>query len=501
MNDAHAPVDPHMMFDHGEALRRQGRFAEAEPLLRRCLQRQPDHDGAALGLALVLRALTREAEAIALLEPLAARRPDDPAVQGLLAACLSTVGDQTRARALFEATTAKAPNDPTLWLSYGLTLKAIGRRDGAIAAFRRTIALSPGHGEAWYRLAELKTVPFTAKDEAALRRALASPRADVLTRVHLLYALARAREDRGDFAEAFRLYTEGAGLNRTRLPYDPAGPAARGRAVAATFTEAFFAERAAGGSPDTAPIFIVGLPRSGSTLVEQILASHPAVEGTSELPYLPQIDRELMRRITGAPSTHPAGRLSPTGRRSLGEAYLAGAAAHRRTARPFFIDKNSGNFQHAGLIQLILPAARIIDVRRHPLASGVALSRHLLGGGWSFACGLEDIGRFYRDYVDLMAHFDAVLPGRVHRVIYEDLVEDTEGEVRRLLAHCGLPFDPACLRFHETRRAVLTPSADQVRRPIFRDGLDYWRRYEPWLGPLKTALGPALEHWRGSPHA
>jgi tetratricopeptide (TPR) repeat protein len=496
MDEAPRREHASVLFERGETLRRQGRFAEAEPFLVECLRRQPRHEGAAWGLALTLRALTREAEAIGLLEALAARRPADPAILGLLAACLSTLGDQDRALAIFQAQTQRAPDDPTLWLFYGLVLKAVGRREAAIDAFRRTIALAPGHGEAWYRLAELKTVPFTDDDEARLRRALELGAPDVLTRVHLLFALARAREDRGDFAEAFDLYREGGRLNRTRLPYDPAWPDARLRSIEATFTRSVFDERAGTGCSEPAPIFIVGLPRSGSTLVEQILASHPAVEGTSELPYLPQIDRALLRRSGGGP-LHPILAESPAERRALGEAYLARAAAHRRTGRPFFTDKNAGNFQHVGLIELMLPAAKIIDVRRHPLASGVALSRHLLSAGWAFACGLEDIGRFYRHYVDLMAHFDAVLPGRVHRVIYEDLIEDTESEVRRLLDHCGLPFDPACLRFHETRRAILTPSADQVRRPIFRDGLDHWRRFEPQLGPLKTALGPALHAWRG----
>jgi tetratricopeptide (TPR) repeat protein len=499
MTKVGASNDPAALFLRGEALRTQARFPEAEPYLRECLALEPSHESAAHALALVFRALTREAEAIAILEPLAARRPGDAAIQGLLAACLSTLGDQVRAMAIFEAATETSPHDATLWVSYGLSLKTVGRREEAIDAFRKAIAIVPGHGEAWYRLAELKTAPFAEEDEAALRAALRLPALDVLNRVHLLYALARAREDRGDVAEAFRLYAQGARLNRSRLPYDPAGPSARGRAVAATFTRAFFDKRGQGGAEDTAPIFIVGLPRSGSTLVEQILASHPDVEGTSELPYLPQIDRELIRRRPLAAGRHPASALNGIGRQRLGEGYLVRAALHRRAARPFFTDKNLGNFQHVALIELILPNARIIDVRRHPLASGVALFRHLLSAGWSFACGLEDIGRFYRDYVELMAHFDDVLPGRVHRVIYEDLVEDTEGEVRRLLSHCGLTFDPACLRFHETQRAVLTPSADQVRRPIFREGLDHWRQYEPWLAPLKEALGPAVENWRGEP--
>jgi len=481
------PTDVLALAMLGEVYRRQARFVEAERCFTRCIERHPGHDGVVFALALVLRAQTREAEAVERLEALAARDPDNVGVRGLLASCLSTLGDQARAAAIFKALLARSDRDPGLWVSHGLLLKGVGKIDEAVGAFRRAIGLAPGHGEAWYRLAELKTRPFDAAEEAALRDAMSTSHADTLTAVQIRYALARAREDHDDYKEAFDLYTEGARLNRSRLPYDPDGASRRRRDAERTFTRAFFAERASGGSPDPAPIFIVGLPRSGSTLVEQILASHPAVEGTSELPYLPRIGRSLGGALA---------RLSADERRRLGEHYLARAARHRRLARPFFIDKNPGNFQHIALIHLLLPNARVIDVRRDPMANGVALYRHLLGDGWSFACDLGDIGRFYRDYVLLMAHFDAVLPGRIHRVIYEDLVHDTEKQIRRLLARLGLPYEDACLKFHETERAVLTPSAAQVRRPVFRDGLDHWRRFEPWLGPLEAGLGPALADWR-----
>ena len=309
------------------------------------------------------------------------------------------------------------------------------------------------------------------------------------------------REDEGDIAAAFALYADGARLNRTYRRHDTAGPARRRRGITATFTKTFFEKSAGLGASDPAPIFIVGLPRSGSTLLEQILASHPAIEGTGELPYLPQIDRALLQRPLGPDGRHPAAELSAVEAEGLGQDYLFNAAVHRRLHKPFFTDKNVGNFQHIALIHLILSAAKIIDVRRHPMASGAALWRHQLSTEWSFPCSLEDIGDFYREYVALMDHFDTVLPGRVHRVVYEDLVDDTEGEVRRLLDHCGLAFDDACLRFDQTPRAILTPSALQVRRPIYRDGLEYWRRFEPWLEPLRAALGPALESWRGAPRA
>ena len=265
----------------------------------------------------------------------------------------------------------------------------------------------------------------------------------------------------------------------------------------ARFTSAFFAQRAGGGSEAPDPIFVVGLPRSGSTLVEQILASHPDVEGTMELPDLGLIARGLETTPSGADDLHGLATLSQDALSSLGESYLRTTRIHRKLGRPFFIDKMPNNFPWTGLIHLILPRAKIIDVRRHPLGAGFSVFKQHFAQGQSFSYDLTELGRYYRDYVELMAHFDTVLPGRVHRVIYEDLVEDTEAEIRRLLDYCGLAFAPACLRFYDNARAVKTVSSEQVRRPIFRDGLEQWKHYEPWLGPLKEALGTALQAWRG----
>ena len=247
------------------------------------------------------------------------------------------------------------------------------------------------------------------------------------------------------------------------------------------FNGEFFSAQDGVGCESDAPIFIVGLPRSGSTLIEQILASHPQVEGTMELPHIGLIAQSLTKGAAFA---------------DLGLGYIKDTAIYRKLDRPFFVDKMPNNFNHVGLIQLILPKAKIIDARRHPMGSCFSAFKQHFAQGQSFSYDLTDLGRYYRDYVELMRHFDQVLPGRVHRVIYEDMVEDTEGEVRRLLDYCGLPFEEACLRFYENNRAVRTVSSEQVRRPIFRDGLDQWRNFEPWLGPLKTALGPALESWR-----
>jgi len=264
-------------------------------------------------------------------------------------------------------------------------------------------------------------------------------------------------------------------------------------------SEAFFADRAGAGDPAPDPIFIVGLPRSGSTLVEQILASHSQVEGTMELPDIISLTRALRRAANDkrAGAYHAAlAALEPSRLCALGEEYLARTRIHRKLGRPFFIDKMPNNFAHVGMIHLILPNAKIVDVRRHPLACCFSGFKQHFARGQSFTYGLDNIGRYYRDYVELMAHFDAVLPGRVHRVIYEDLVADTEGEVRRLLAYCGLPFEPGCLAFFDNARPVRTASSEQVRQPIYSGGLEHWKHFEPWLEPLKQALGPALTGWR-----
>jgi hypothetical protein len=319
-------------------------------------------------------------------------------------------------------------------------------------------------------------------------------------RLHLHYALGKALEDRRAYQVSFEHYAAGARVRRRVVPFDPRSEADLTRRSIELFTPAFFAQRQTGGSPRPDPIFIVGLPRSGSTLIEQILASHSQVEGVMELPDIGIIaDRLLSAQGGGARETYPAllGRLSPTERASLGDLYLERTAIHRKTARPLFIDKMPNNFRHIGLIRLILPHAKVIDARRHPMAVGFSAFKQHFNQGHAFSYDLGDIGRYYRDYVRLMDQVDVALPGWVLRVIYEDLVADTEGEVRRLLSFCGLPFEGACLRFWETERAVRTVSSEQVRRPIFRDGLEQWRNFEPWLEPLKSALGPTLETWRG----
>ncbi|MDB5477311.1 MAG: hypothetical protein JWP49_2822 [Phenylobacterium sp.] len=493
------PADVAALHMLAEVSTRAGRDGDAERLCAQCVELDPDFHAARFSYAMALFRQQKGAAALPHLERLLARDGRDPAYRNLMAACLCLVGDYDRAIAIYEALLTDYPRQAGIWLNYGHALRTLGRREDAVTAYHRCLALAPGLGEAYWSLANLKVRQILPKEEAAMEMQLGRPDLGAEDRLHLHYALGKAQEDRGEYAASFENYARGAELRRLELRYDAEASHALMRRSKALFTEAFFEAHAGGGSRSDAPIFIVGLPRSGSTLVEQILASHSRVEGTMELPDIAFIARRLDRGAEPAnPRPYPEALadLDRGAATALGDDYVAGVQVHRRLGRAFFIDKMPNNFHHIGLIQLILPRARIIDARRHPLGSGWSAFKQHFAHGHAFSYDLSDLGRYYRDYVELMAHVDAVLPGRIHRVIYEDLVENTEHEVRRLLTYCGLAFEPGCLTFYENDRAVRTVSSEQVRRPIFRDGLDQWRRYEPWLGDLKAALGPALETWR-----
>ena len=494
------PGDADAMRMLAETVARLGRFVEAEALLARCLQLEPGFDGARFDYADVLFRQQKGAQALQQIEPLLAADPGAPAYRNLAAACFGLVGDYGRSIALYEGLLADYPKQPRIWLNYGHALRTVRRSGEAADAYERCIALAPGLGDAYWSLANLKVATFSDSQTSAMRAQLQRSGLALEDRIHLHYALGKALEDRDDYAASFGHYAQGASLQRSELGYDAEEMSALVRRSMAMFTPAFFAARAGWGSASNEPIFIVGLPRSGSTLVEQILASHPAVEGAMELPDVGLAARDLAGPARPGQSLRYPDALAdldgPT-LAALGQRYIETTRVHRRLGRPRFIDKMPNNFNHIGLIQLMLPKARIIDARRHPLGSCFSAFKQLFAQGQGFSYDLAELGRYYRDYVALMSHVDETLPGRVHRVIYEDLVQDSEGEIRRLLDHCGLPFDEACLRFHENDRAVRTVSSEQVRRPIFRDGLEQWRHFEPWLGPLKTALGPALESWRG----
>lgn len=478
-----------------EVAARIGRFADAETLLRRCLELAPSFHPARNNYALALYRQGKAAEALTQVDRLLRIDPHDPGYRNLKAAVLSHIGDYPQTLALYADVLRDYPNQPKVWMSYGHALKTAGRVDEGIAAYRKSIAQMPHLGEAYWSLANLKTFRFTEDDLAAMRAQLARADLGDDDRFHFDFALGKALEDRGDYAQSFAHYSAGNSIRKAQLGYDADETTDRVARMRALFTPEFFAARAGMGSPSSEPIFIVGLPRSGSTLIEQILSSHSAIEGTMELPDLPAMALALGgRRNRSDKSLYPESLAELDGDRlrALGEDYLSRTRVQRKSGRPFFIDKTPHNFFHVGMLRLILPNARIIDARRHPLSACFSGFKQHFARGQAFSYGLEDIGRYYRDYTILMAHFDALTPGRIHRVHYERMVEDTESEIRRLLSYCGLPFEESCLRFYENDRAVRTASSEQVRKPIFRDGLDQWRHYEAWLGPLRAALGDAL---------
>ncbi|MEH3106911.1 MAG: sulfotransferase [Sphingomonas fennica] len=476
----------------GEIAWRIGRGADAVTLLRRALQLSPGFTAARELLARVLSRMNRVPEALDEAERLLAAAPGDPEHLMLKASLLVRVGDQEGARLLYEGLLARHPAQPRTWLNLGHVCKTLGRQADGITAYRRAIALLPSLGEAWWSLANLKTVKLDAADIGAMRQALAGAATDD-DRLHLHFALGKALEDAGDDRAAFAAYDVGNRLRRAALPYDADALHAETVAAAALFDAPFLSARAGGGCPAPDPIFIVGLPRSGSTLVEQILSSHSQVEGTMELPDLMMMAARLAsveRDGRPVPYADIVAGLDAEDRRRLGEEYLERTRANRRTDRPFFVDKMPNNWQHVGLIQLILPNAKIIDARRHPVGCCFSAWKQHFARGQAFSYDLVDVGRYYRDYVAQMAAFDAAMPGRVHRVIYERMVADTRGEVERLLAAVGLPFEEECLAFWRNTRSVRTASSEQVRTPIFTDAVAHWRRFEPELAPLIETLGP-----------
>jgi tetratricopeptide (TPR) repeat protein len=478
-----------------ELATRLGRYGDAQNLFRRALELAPGFDPARFGLALVLLRQSRLTEALAEVAALLDRDPANIGYRNLKASILVRLGDYDEPIRIYQSILAERPDQPRIWMSLGHALKTAGRAEEGIAAYRRSIAIEPGLGESWWSLANLKTYRFGEEDAAAMRAALANDAIGEEDRLHLHFSLGKYHEDAGDHAASFGHYDQGNRLRHAQLGYDPDETSASVARARSLYTPGFLAAREGEGCHAPDPIFVLGLPRAGSTLIEQILASHSAVEGTMELPDIDLIARRLVRRNGGEGYPEMLAELSPADRDALGQEYLDRTRVQRRLGRPMFVDKMPNNWAHVGLIHLILPKARIIDARRHPLGCCFSAWKQHFARGQAFSYDLADIGRYYADYIALMAHFDAVLPGRVHRVIYEEMVADPEGETRRLLAYCGLPFEEGCLRFYENDRAVRTASSEQVRKPIYAQGVDQWRAYEAWLEPLKAALGEVLEYW------
>ena len=473
-------------------------FDDAELLLDAVLELAPDYRVARVEYAQVLLDRHKHAQAVQQLEKLLEAEPDNRQYRTLYATASVGVGDHEKALKLYQELLQGAPQSAELHLSIAHSLKTLGQRDAAIEAYRRAAAARPDYGDAYWSLANLKTYQFTPQELDVMRSREAAPQTTLLDRYHLCFALGKALEDQGEYAESFRYYERGNALKKSESSYRPEPIERNTRLQKEICTRDFFARRAGVGSPSGDPIFIVGLPRSGSTLIEQILASHSTVEGTHELADIQRMAHEFQGRdadLTDPRYPKILTELAPQEFRSLGEKYLKDTQVYR-TGKAHFIDKMPNNFRHLGLIHLILPNARIIDARRDPMACCFSNLKQLFAAGQEFTYGIEDIARYYRSYLELMRHWNAVLPGRVLRVMHEDVVDDLEGNVRRILEFCDLPFEQGCIEFYKTDRSVRTASSEQVRQPIFREGLDQWKNYEPQLKPLAEALGDALDNHR-----
>jgi len=494
--------------DHIEAMRLLARigiarevFDDAQVLLEAVLERVPDYVAARYDYASVLLGRHRHQEALAELDKLLAIDPANRQYRTLYATATVGCGDHARAVTLYqELLRDAAPGLPRaeLHLSIAHSLKTQGRQSDAIDQYRAAARERPDFGDAYWSLANLKTYRFTDAELECMRSAEAAMTTGPVDRYHLCFALGKAHEDLGEYTESWSYYERGNALKRAESRYRPEVIERNTANQKKVCTREFFERRRGYGAASTAPIFVVGLPRSGSTLIEQILASHSAVEGTQELADVPRFVLELQGRDPDFESPRYPGvlaQLLPEDYQRFAEKYLRDTRVYR-TNKPRFIDKMPNNFRHLGFVHLLFPNAKIIDARREPMACCFGILKQLFARGQEFAYSIGDIARYYRTYLELMEHWDAALPGTVLRVLHEDLVEDLESNVRRILDFCELPFEPACLEFHRTERSIVTASSEQVRQPIFREGLDQWRRYEAWLDPLREALGDALVRHR-----
>ena len=498
------------LLEHGnqvEAMRLLARIGierdvldDAELLLEAVLMLEPNYRAARHDYARALMERHKYQRAREELQTLLKLEPDNRHYKTLYTSTIVGLGEHEAAIALYRELLIDAPQPADIHLSIAHSLKAVGRQQESIAAYRAAAIARPSFGDAYWSLANLKTYRFTDAEIASMRDQESASGVSAVDRYHLCFALGKALEDRTQFAESWTYYERGNALKRVESRYRPEILETNTRKQIEVCSREFFAARKGCGATGADPIFILGLPRAGSTLLEQILASHSQVEGTQELADVPRMVLALQDRIPDLNNPRYPGVLADMPAADflrLGEKYLADTRIYR-TGKPYFIDKMPNNFRHIGLIHLMLPNAKIIDARREPMACCFGNFKQLFANGQEFTYSMEDIGRYYRTYLDLMAHWNDALPGRVLRVQHESVVEDLEGNVRRILDFCGLPFEPACLEFHKTARSVRTASSEQVRQPIFREGLDLWKHYEPWLLPLKGWLGDALLRYRSA---
>jgi tetratricopeptide (TPR) repeat protein len=492
--------------NHVEAMRLLARIGieldvldDAQLLLEAVLALQPDYQAARYDYARVLVERHQYARASAELETLLKIEPNNRYYKTLHATAIVGLGQYEKAIDAYRELLVDAPQPADLHLSIAHSLKTLGRQQESIAAYRDAAAARPNFGDAYWSLANLKTYRFTDAEITRMRAAEAASDTALVDRYHLCFALGKALEDRAEYAESWAFYARGNAFKKSESRYRPEVIETNTRKQIEVCSSEFFARRAGWGVPSDAPILIVGLPRAGSTLLEQILASHSSVEGTQELSDVQRMVVGLQGRAPDLDNPRYPGVLADMTAADflrLGEKYLRDTAVYR-TDKPYFIDKMPNNFRHIGLIHLMLPNARIIDARREPMACCFSNLKQLFANGQEFTYSIEDIARYYRTYLDLMRHWDSVLPGKVLRVFHEDVVDDLETSVRRILDFCGLDYEPACVEFYRTARSIRTASSEQVRRPIFREGLGQWQHYQPWLEPLEHALGDALVRYRG----
>jgi tetratricopeptide (TPR) repeat protein len=479
----------------GATAMKMGAFVQAEGFLRQAIARGNDNPEVRRNLASCLNSQARLGEALELFEMLLNENPDDPDTRSTIALILDKLGRHDEACAVLERLLEDHPKQPPYWISYGHNLRATGRTDEAIKAYRRAIETNVECGEAWWGIGNIKKDIFSDQDIASMEGAL-QVAVDVRNVAPLHFALARAWHERRQYDKAFQHYSEANRLWAETLNYEADQLTDEVSETARLFSKSYVQSAPAGGDPSTAPVFIISMPRSGSTLLEQMLGSHPSIEPLGELPHIPAMLHSLMEVATRRRSvsvTEAILQLSPDDRAAFGREYLRRAAIHRRTDARHFVDKMPHNWSNVLFIHQILPNARIIDIRRDPMACCFSNFTHSFTRAHSSSFALGDIARAYADYVRLMDHVDQVAPELIHHVRYEELVEAPERELRRIMDYLGLPWDEAVLRFHESKRTVRTPSAEQVRRPLNREGIGTWEPYAEWLGPLREALGPLAD--------